>query len=166
MLRPWVLCAAMAVEMAQSRETVLRKQRGGLLGRTFSRSLEYLAIIVLAGASVGLVAFVVKRDQDKTPALFSGRHFPTCRDAGIAPGSTQAGTCTTSHALVTIGNQGTAVDVPGLRARANDATVVAASTPSGKARHRIRVSVDFALTNTGRTALFASGRDPQLRLTI
>ena len=152
--------------MAHSRESALPKQRGGLLGRAFSRSLEYLAILALAGAAVALVGYFVHRDQHKTPALFTGRHFPTCRDAGIAAGSTLEGTCTTSHALITVGNQGTLLTVPGLTARANDATVTEATTPSGKARHRIRVSVDFTLRNTGSEPLFGLGRDPQLRLTI
>src|SRR3954453_2883063 len=151
----------MAVEMAHSRESALPEKRGGLLGRTFSRSLEYLAIVALAGAAVALVAFFVHREQHRTPALFTGRHFPTCRDAGIADGSTRQGTCTTSHALITVGNQGPLVTMPGLAARASSATVTEASTASGRARHRIRVSVGFALRNTGSASLFASGRDPQ-----
>src|SRR4051794_8789008 len=107
----------MAVDMAHSHESRLRKRPSGLVGRGFSRSLEYLAILIVAGAAVALVAFAIKRDDGKTPALFTGRHFPTCRDAGIVPTAAIQGTCTTRHALVTVGNQGTEVTVPGLSAR-------------------------------------------------
>ena len=61
-------------------------------------------LVILAGAAVALVSFVVTRDDHKAPALFSGLHFPSCRDAGIVPTSRAEGTCATSHALVSVGN--------------------------------------------------------------
>src|SRR5438270_12851475 len=119
--------------MARSEESALRRRRRGLFGRALSRNLEYLALLIVAALVVVGAVVVVRHSDRVSPALFSGTHFPTCRAAGIVPGGTREGTCTTSHAVVTVGNEGSLVTVPGLRMRATNAKVTPATTTSGKA---------------------------------
>src|SRR3954466_7644070 len=146
--------------MADSEGTVLPGRRRGPIRRVFSGGLEYLALLLLVGGVVALGLWLVERSDKTAPALFTGSHFPTCRDAGIVPGSSREGTCTTVHPLVTVVDQGSILVVPGLRARVSKTTLTPATTASGKARRRLRVTVQFSLTNTGSSALFSTRRDP------
>jgi hypothetical protein len=133
------------------------------MSRAFSSGMEYLGVIVVACVAAAVVVVLVSRSEEEEPLVL---RLPTCRDAGIVPGTMRQGTCTTRSAVVTVAAQGNLLVVPGLRARATDTTVELPTTASGRARRRLRVSVEVAVTNTGAAPLFSGRRDPSPRLSI
>jgi hypothetical protein len=126
-----------------------------------SRHLEYLLLALLALAAAAVVV-VADRDNDQ-PALRRSATpereraapdrrpsgIPTCGEARITPASDRTGTCRTSSSLLTIVNDDDLLRVGALRLRVRGATTLRATTPSGRARDRMRLTLDVELTNGG-----------------
>ena len=126
-----------------------------------SRNLEYLLLAVLAILGAVAVAVTIGKGgptsatsaTTATPAAESrgeaGGKTPPCQDLPAEP---RPATCRTRTARLTIGAVGDLFVLPDTTVRLTGADAVRASTPEGRQRRRMRVTVTVALENTGTQA--------------
>jgi hypothetical protein len=132
--------------------------------RTLTRQLEYLVLAAIAViALVAVLALAVNGRDGSTPAPRAGAatstaQVPTCADAGIPPASGRQGTCRTKSAVLTFVNQTTALEVGDVAAQVASATILRATSASGRARDRMRVTIGLTMRNTGPET-FTPGED-------
>lgn len=73
----------------------------------------------------------------------------TCADAGLVPTSRRSGTCLAGDKTLVIAGPGEPLTVGDLEIRVLGSTFIPASTPSGRARRRARVTMRLRVVNKG-----------------
>lgn len=110
------------------------------------------------------------RPAPPAPVVRDAAGPPTCAELRERSGSAPVGTCRTKRALLTVGPQSPPLRVDGVTVDARQATLLRASSASGRRRNRARVSVRLSLTNGSdrplslpRSAIGLSITGPALR---
>ena len=124
-----------------------------------------IAIALLLGAAIGALFVFATRETSETatitrtaqrPAATAEPGVPTCRAAGITAASRRELTCATSSATLTFVNSPHELRLDGLRARVSGVLAWRASTPSGRARNRLRVAAAVEAEAIGEATAFTS----------
>lgn len=141
--------------------------------RYVARHPEHFIVAALAVALlIGIAATFWSRDtsHERRAAASSATtteggtdSLPRCRD--VAGGFDVAVNCRTANASLVIVPPDRALDLPDLTARLLGASTLQASTPSGRARKRMRVTVHLQVTNAGEEPL-VTGRGERFFLSV
>lgn len=135
----------------------------------FSRYLEYLLVLLVAAVAGAVLAYAASRDDDDERAAAprtttTQASVPTCQEAGITPESTKSGTCRTRAATLTIVRQDETLRLDDGTVRVLAAEALRATTPAGRARNRMRVTVRLRVANEGTEPLTLSEGERRIYL--
>jgi hypothetical protein len=126
-----------------------------MIRRTLDHTFEYVLLLCAVAATGGIVAVKLRHNSG------AARATPTCRDIGATPDSDREGSCRTASALLTTVRDEHPLKIPGvMRAQVLTAWETAASTPSGRRRNRMRLTVRLKVTNLAANPIFGDAGDP------
>jgi len=135
-----------------------------------SRYLEYLLVLLVAAVAGAGLAYASSRDDDDEERAAPPRTtstqaaVPTCQEAGITPGSTKSGTCRTRAATLTIVRQNETLRLADGTVRVLAAEALRATTPGGRARNRMRITLRLRVANEGKEPLALSEGERRIYL--